>query len=66
MRLDAVAAVTVAVRWPSSIRATSPKCEPGPSVLRSSPCEVTLASPDSITKKPTPCLPSSAITSPAL
>src|SRR5205823_862128 len=32
----------------------------------SSPCATTLAVPDSITKNPTPCLPSSAMTSPAL
>jgi hypothetical protein len=44
-----VAAVTVAVRGPPSITATSPKYPPGASVARSMPSTVTVAVPRSIT-----------------
>src|SRR4051812_29055618 len=47
------------------MRAISPKWSPGPRVPRGSPATVTSASPSSITKKPTPPVPSSVTVLPA-
>src|SRR4051794_27703567 len=53
-----VAAVTVAERGPPSIKATSPKCSPGPSVASLTPLLETFASPEAMMKKAAPPEPS--------
>ena len=54
--LSGVSAVTVAVRTPSLISASSPKCSPGPSLATSRPSTITEASPSVMMKKPTPLI----------
>ena len=58
-----VRAVTVAVRSPSAISASSPKWSPGPILATSLPSTVTDASPSATMKKPTPLIVPSLTTS---
>src|SRR5262249_11520199 len=57
--------VMVAVRVPSSMSASSPKYWPGPSFANSCPSRVTVASPSSMMKKPTPPDPSATTVDPS-